>query len=226
MTAAQDNRFTAYDNLHQALTLDSAPYQEDEALKDIVSELGLGLNGLRVLRKNKTRPNSGPAADKNTAKQFLADVSAEVAGDLFEWATKNKDTKLQAAADYNSSDLFKLRGTRIFDVTGHILQQAYDQKAAMGKYAISDARTQELADARSSFDGLRTGSRQQQTQRIGISKTIGERFSSLATIVQDRFERSMRKYKRSNREFYDRVMAAREVIDLPGTHESPTPPAA
>ena len=65
---------------------------------------------------------------------------------------------------------------------------------------------------------------QQQTQQKAVGQTIGQRFSALSTLVQDRFERALRKYKRLDRAFYDRIMAAREVLDRPGTHASPTPP--
>ncbi len=226
LTVTQDNRYTAYDNLHKALTLDPAPYATDAALTDIVAELGTGISGLNDLRKKKLRPNTGPAEAKTTAKQFLADVGAEVAGDLFEWATKTTNPTLQSAADYNASVLFDLRGTRIYDTTGVILQLARDQKVAMGKYAIADTRVQELADAREAFNRLRSGPRQQQIDGKAVGQTIGQRFSALSTLVDDRFERAIRKYKRLDRAFYDRVMAAREVIDRPGTHASPTPPPA
>lgn len=225
LTTAQDNRYTAYDTLHQELTVDSTPYQNDEALKEIVDELGTGLTDIQQLRKKKTRPSSGPSEEKTKAKQFLADVAAEVAGDLFSWGAKTKNLTLQAETNYNASVLFDLRGTRIYDITGQILQQARDQKTAMAKYAISDDRTQELEDARTAYDGFRSGPRRQQTQGIAISTTIGQKFSDLSTLIEDRFERSIRKYKRLNRDFYDRVMAAREVIDRPGTHDSPTPPS-
>jgi hypothetical protein len=124
------------------------------------------------------------------------------------------------------ADLFDLRGTRIYDVTGLILQQGRDQQAAMGKYAISAARLEELENARTAFDGLRSGPRQQQAGRKAVGQTIGQRFSALSTLVVDRFGRAIRKYKRLDRAFYDRVTAAREVIDNPGTHDAPTPPLA
>ena len=224
LTVTQDNRYTAYDNLHKALTFNPAPYQTDQALKDIVAELGTGIGDINILRKGKARPNTGSSEAKTEAKQLLADVAAEVAGDMFEWATKTADRSLQADNDYNAAGLFELRGTRIIDVTGHILDQARASKAAMDAYAIADARLQELETVRLAFDTLRPSPRQLRTQSKALNQTIGQRFSSLATIVQDRFERTIRKYKRLDRAFYDRVMAAREVLDLPGTHASPTPP--
>ncbi len=224
LTVTQDNRYTAYDNLHKALIFDLTPYQTDEALKDIIAELGTGIGGINTLRKGKLRPTTGSSEAKTEAKQLLADVAGEVAGDMFEWATKTANRSLQADNDYNTTSLFILRGTRIIDITGHILDQARASKAAMGKYAIADTRLQELEDVRLAFDTLRPSPRQLRTQAKALNQTIGQRFSALSIIVQDRFERAIRKYKRLDRPFYDRVIAAREVLDLPGTHASPAPP--
>lgn len=159
LTVTQDNRYTAYDNLHKAFILDPTPYQAYEAMKDIFAELGTGLSDLNVLRKTKIRPNSGPSQAKTEARQLLANVAGEVAGDMFEWAIKTGDRTLQAANGYASSDLFELRDTCIADVTEQILLQAHASKAAMGKYAISDVCTQELEDLRTAFNTLRTSPR-------------------------------------------------------------------
>ena len=40
----------------------------------------------------------------------------------------------------------------------------------------------------------------------------------MGTLLKDRFARGLRKYKRANPAFYQRITAAREVIDLPGSN--------
>ena len=55
-------------------------------------------------------------------------------------------------------------------------------------------------------------------------------FAELGTLLKDRFQRLMRKYKRRDPDFYNRVMAARAMVDRPGSAAgvgvaSSTPPA-
>jgi hypothetical protein len=222
LTARQTNRLTAYENVETELQLDPSVYDEDDALQEITTTLSDHLTSLKPLRKNGIRPRKGgPAEDKKDAKQHLADVGAEIAGDLYAFGTKTKNRTLQAEADHNSSDLFDLRGTRLVDTAEHLFDLATNLAPAMGKQAISEARRTELRDAITGFTGLKNAPRQQTIAGQAVSLGVGQQFAALAELVQDRLERALRKYKRSHPDFYNRVMAARKVIDLPGSNPGP-----
>ncbi len=228
LTARQSNRLTAYENVETALLEDPTPYTDDEGMKEIVGEISTHLAALKPLRKQGVRGRKGGAAgDKTEAKQLLADIGAEVAGDLFSFGTKTKDRTLQAGADYNASDLFDLRGTRLVDVSEHLLDLATAQAPVMDKLAISPARRTELREAIANFGGKKNKPRQQQIDGQGVALGTGGHFAAIAELLQDRLQRALRKYKRRNNDFFNRVSAAREVIDLPGSHSSgpATPPA-
>ena len=42
-------------------------------------------------------------------------------------------------------------------------------------------------------------------------------FAELGTLLQDRLMRLLRKYQRRAPEFYQRIIAARQVVDRPGS---------
>ncbi|UOQ54766.1 hypothetical protein [Hymenobacter cellulosivorans] len=95
--------------------------------------------------------------------------------------------------------------------------------------AVNPARLQELRNALTAFTGTKNDPRQQVTEGKAARILIQEQFSQLATLLEDRLDRSLRKYARSAPAFYHRLTAARQVIDRPGkqqggTEEPPTKP--
>ena len=222
LTAKQTNRLTAYENLDTVLQDEADVYKDDEGMQEIATGLHEHLTVLKPLRKAGVRPRKGGAReDKATAKQFLADVGGEIAGDLFSFGSKINSSTLKAEADYAPADLVKLRGTRLLDISEHLYDLAGTHATAMGKLAISDARRTEFRTAIDDFSGKKNVGRQQSGAGQATSLNTGKRFALIAELLEDRFQRALRKYKRSHPDFYARVTAAREVIDLPGSNPGP-----
>lgn len=221
LTAKQTNRLTAYENVDAELTRDPTVYADDEGMKEIVAEINSHLTVLKPLRTAGVRDAKGNAEEKAEAKQLLADIGAEIAGDLYSYGTKIKSRTLQAEADYNSSELIELRGTRLIDVTEHLLDVATERAGEMKKLAISVERRAELRTAIDAFGGRKNRGRQAVGAGQSVRLTTGGHFVALAELMKDRLQRALRKYKRLNFDFYTRVNSAREVIDLPGSNPGP-----
>ena len=221
LTAKQTNRLTAYENVETELTRDPSVYAGDEGMKEITAALTEHLAALKPLRKNGVRDAKGNAGEKAEAKELLADIAAEVAGDLYSYGTKIKSRTLQAEADYAASDLLDLRGTRLVDVTEHLLDVATTRADEMKKLAISEERRAELRTAIDAFDGKKNLGRQAVTAGASARVTTGGHFAAIAELLKDRLQRTLRKYKRLSPDFYTRVTSAREVLDLPGSNPGP-----
>ncbi|GAA3951896.1 hypothetical protein [Hymenobacter algoricola] len=227
LTTKQDNRLTAAENVAAALALDPTAYAQDKALGLISQELNALLSQLLPLRQQGLRTASqGSTKTKGQRRETLATAAAEIAGDLYSYATDQQDRTLQTSADYNYSSLFKLRPTALTDLARHIYDAAEEHKTALLDYGITPARLQELRDALTAFSGTKNDPRQQITAGKAARIAIREQFNQLATLLQDRLDRSLRKYARAAPTFYQQVLAARIVVDRPGGHKGggKTPP--
>ncbi|MCB2379280.1 hypothetical protein LGH70_16910 [Hymenobacter sp. BT635] len=217
-TTKQDNRLTAAENVAAALQQDASPYTQDKALQQISQELTVLLQALQPLRQQGVRTASqGITKTKSQRRQQLATSAAEVAGDLYSYATDQQNRSLQTSADYNYSSLVKLRATALTDLTQHIYDEAQTHKTALLDYGLTPARLQELKDALTAFSSTKNDPRQQVTEGKAARIAIKGQFSQLATLLEDRLDRSLRKYARSAPAFYHRLTAARLVIDRPGS---------
>ncbi|MCC3157985.1 hypothetical protein LJ737_12105 [Hymenobacter sp. 15J16-1T3B] len=226
LTAKQDNRLTAAQNVLLALGRDAAPYQQDKALQRALAELQQLADDLTPLRQETLRPAKGASAAKTDRRELLATSAGEIAGDLYAYATDQQDRALQAAANHSYGTLARLRATALTDVAQHLLDLATQHSKPLEDYDVTQARLQELREALAAFDGSKNDPRQQISEAKAARLAIKAKFSQLATLLEDRLDRSLRKYARSHPDFYQRIQAARLVIDRKGKQKSsPETPA-
>lgn len=120
-----------------------------------------------------------------------------------------------------------LRGSRLTDaVTAlyHATQDKAHQKPLRADYDLTDARRQELANALAAYDTLKTSVRETIIDGKTARASLRTEFAELGTLLQDRLMRQLRKYERKAPAFYARVVAARQVVDRPGSATAGTPP--
>lgn len=231
LTAKQDNRLSAAETLSGEFKQDPAPYAADKALTTVVARLNEIIAEMRPLRLATQRTAQagapvGGKSDKETARGNLAVVTAEIAGDVFAFASDpdKQQPALQALADYSEADLLNLRGSRLCDVAGALLNELPShQPVLQDEYGVDKARTKELEDAISAFNGLKSTPRQTQIEGKTTRTSLRTEFAELGTLLKDRLMRLMRKYKRSDLAFYNRITAARAVIDRPATNPGSAP---
>ncbi|WP_210516135.1 hypothetical protein [Hymenobacter terricola] len=233
LTAKQDNRLSAAETLSAALKQDPTPYAKDKALTTVAGRLDQIIADMQPLRQQvqgavQTGAPTGGKSDKETARATLAVVTAEIAGDVFAYASDpdKKQPALQVLADYSEATLLQLRGSRLSDVASALLAELPQHQAVLeDEYGIDKTRTLELQDAIKAYGDLKTAPRQTQIDGKAARTSLRTEFAELGALLADRFQRLMRKYKRSNPDFYNRLKAARAVVDRAGSATSgATPP--
>jgi len=227
LTAQQDNRLTAAETLLAALRQDPAPYATDKALQAVVARLAEIIAHMAPLRQQAQRATlakvAGQPSSKEQARTHLALVAAEIAGDVFAYASEQRNATLQAVADYSQGDFENLRGSRLTDAATALYQATQDpayKQTLQADYDLTPARLQELTDALAAFDALKTQPREAVIDGKTARASLRTEFAELGTLLQDRLMRQLRKYERRAPAFYARVVAARQVVDRPGAATS------
>jgi len=221
LTTRQNNRLTAAENTLEAFQADPIPYQPDKALQTIVQELSQLTTALTPLRQQGLRTKTkGPSRSKTERREQLATAAAEIAGDVYSYGAAGQNRPLQASVDYSYSLLLGLRDLILADTAQHIYDVAEAHLTPLADYAVTPARLQELQDAISSFNAGKNTPRQQVTEGKAARIAIRTQFTALTQLLEERLDRSLRKYARSHPDFYHRLTAARIVIDRPGGHKS------
>ena len=225
--ATTSHRPTAAETLLAALRQDPAPYATDRALQAVTQRSAQIIADMAPLRQQVQRSTVAKVASqpsgKEQARTHLAQVAAEVAGDVFAYANEQRNTTLQAIADYSQNDFERLRGSRLTDAATAVYQATQDKaykKALQADYDLTDTRLQELADALAAYDTLKTSVKETVIDGQTARASLRTEFAELGTLLQDRLMRQLRKYERKAPAFYARVVAARQVVDRPGSATS------
>jgi len=229
LTAKQDNRLAAAETLAAALKQDPAPYAADKALQAVAARLDAIIADLLPLRQQAQRTAkagapTGQKSGKELAREHLAVVAAEIAGDVFAYASEQQLPALQALADYGQADFGNLRGSRITDAATALLNELPNHQPTLEvEYALTKTRVKELKDAIQAFTDLKTTPRQAIADGKAVRTSLRTEFAELGTLLKDRLMRLMRKYERAAPAFYLRIVAARAVVDRRGTNPGKSP---
>lgn len=230
LTNTQTNRLASTETLVQVLQEEQAAYAADKPLQRLVGELATWVADLKPLRRQVLRTpgtSAGTATDdKSESKLLLATLAAEVGGDALAYAAEKHKPALLAAADHGTAELERMRDSELITTATELLDAVKAELQAspqdFGEY-LTPERIADLDAALIAFDAEKTTPQAEKTSGQGARTSLRTRFKTLTTLTADRLRPLMRKYKRGNRPFWDRVKAAAGVIDHAATHATATP---
>lgn len=163
---------------------------------------------------------TGVAKGKNRKNLSMVELAAEIAGDLHSLAISLGDDVLANKVDLHLSDLIHLGDA----VVGPACQKIHDLAVenATGLLGFNEDAAADTADLQTAIDAYSPLVGQ---ARVAIGPKKQARVDIAATekkadaLLKDELDRSMRKQKRKNAQFFAEYMSARMIIDLGGRHE-------
>ena len=230
LTNTQTNRLASTETLVQVLQEEQAAYAADKPLQRLVAELATWVTDLKPLRRQvllTPGTSAGTATDdKSESKLLLATLAAEVGGDALAYAAEKHKPALLAAADHGTSELERMRDSVLVTTATELRDAAKAELQAnpqdFGEY-LTPERLADLDAALAAFDAEKTAPQAEKTSGQGARTSLRTQFKALSALTADRLRPLMRKYKRSNPAFWQRVEAAASIVNHAATHATATP---
>jgi len=198
------------------------------AMNDTVAELDAN-NGIIAdkVRRQQT-PTTGAADEKELVKFEFEEKILEIADQLAALAEKNQDANLAAQVELNLSALDKLADDDLEAVGQRVVELATLNQAALADYEITAADVAELTALKVRFHGVKTAPRTAIAGRAGETGTLPEVLRRQMSLLRNRLDKQMRKFKKGSPEFYAGYRSARVIVDRGGSGGggSSTPPPA
>ena len=149
----------------------------------------------------------------------------EIADQLSALASKTNNPHLSAHVEFTLSSLDKLPDDALEDTGRSVSALATANLAALVAYNITQADVTELDQFTTRFHGLKTAPRTAIAGRKGETDTLPDLISSTTSILRNRLDKLMTKFKKTNPEFFAGYRSARVIVDRGGSGGgSPTPP--
>lgn len=200
-----------------------------KAMNDTVSEVDANNAALAEKVRRQQTPTTGAAEEKEQVRLDFEEKILEVADQLGALAEKNKDMNLAAQVELTLSSLDKLADDDLEATGQRVSGLATAHLAALADYNILPADLAVLDGLKTKFHGVKSGPRTAIAGRAGETNTLPDLLSRQTSLLRNRLDKQMTRFKKSHPEFYAGYRSARVIVDRGGggsNPPAPTPPPA
>ena len=201
-----------------------------KATNDTVTELKGNNAAIAEKAAKQQAPISGAGDEKVQVRLDFEEKILEIADQLSALAEKNKDVNLAAQVGLSLSALDKMDVDALEQMGKAVSGLATANLAVLADYDIDQADVTELDGWTAKFYGVKNAVRAAIAGRSGETQTMPQLISANTSLLRNRLDKQMTKFKKSNPEFYAGYQSARVIVDRGGgggsTPTPPTPPPA
>ena len=200
------------------------------ALVVTVGDLDTNIANIADKGRKQQSPTSGMTLDKTNVRLSFEEKILEITDQLSALAAKNKDAMLGAQVEFTPSSLDKMEDDALETTGQSVSALATANLAALADYGIVAADVSDLDDLTASFHNAKTAPRTAIAERAGETGTLPTVISDARSLLRNRLDKQMTRFKKSQPEFFAGYRAARVIVDRGGSggksQPKPTPPPA
>lgn len=195
------------------------------AITGTVGEVNANLAAIAEKVRKQQTPITGAAEEKETVRLDFEEKILGITDQLGALAEKMKNANLAAQVEFSLSSLDKLSDDELEETGTSVSALGTANLAALADYGLVAADVAALDAAKTKFHGIKTAPRTAIAGRKGETDTIPILISDTTSILRNRLDKQMTKFKKSHPEFYAGYRSARVIVDRGGSSATPpTPP--
>lgn len=218
-----ENRFTMYRAVESLLDANTAKTAGMTIFATRLGEFKDAIAAILEKEENRNNATAGMTADKKAKREDMIEDAAVIAAKLKVLGADTNDERLVQLADYNRTDLKKLRDTQLLPVVTGIMNTADANAAGLAAYGVTAAMIASLGTKASAYNTA-LGSKEVSFSVKGAAyTTLLSLFDTADDILKNKLDNLMEGFKKDDNEFYNQYKAAREIRDLGVRHETEEP---
>ena len=198
-------------------------------MTETVGEVNSRIGRIGEKAGKQQAPTTGAALDKGQVRTSFEEKILEVADQLSALAEKNKNANLAVQVEFTLSSLDKLADDDLEETGKRVAGLATANLAALADYNVLQADVTEMDNLTTQFHGVKSAPRTAIAGRAGETNTLPVEISDLTSVLRNRLDKQMTKFRKSHPEFYAGYRSARVIVDRGGSggpdKPAPTPPA-
>lgn len=195
-----------------------------KAMSDTVADVNAALGRIAEKIRKQRAPTAGAAVDKGQVRLSFEEKILEVADQLSALAEKNKNANLAAQVEMTPSSLDKLADDDLEETGKRVSGLATANLAVLADYGITQADIAALDSVMTQFHNVKSAPRTAIAGRAGETGTLPDELGALTSLLRNRLDKQMTKFKKSQPEFYAGYRSVRVIVDRGGSG-GPAPPA-
>jgi hypothetical protein len=228
MNRDQFNRTGMFNTVAAYMDKNNSIWNGVKAVGDTVADVKTGIAAIDEAGRRQQAPTSGATDEKAQVRLSLEEKILEIADQSAALAEKNSNANLAAQVEFSLSSLDKLSDDELEETGKSVSALATANLAALADYAITQADVTALDALTTKFHGVKSAPRTALAGRAGVTNTMPDLISNTTSVLRNRLDKLMTRFKKSNPEFYAGYQSARVIVDRGGSGgsapPSPTPP--
>jgi len=198
-------------------------WQSLEAFADAFADLKTHITNIQNFAQSREQDTSGIAADKHAARAAMCNAALPVARAVHAYAVKTNNNQLAGEIDFSLSDLMSGRDVESAVHCQNIHDIANANLGLLAPYGVTAARLATVAMMITAYSSLVSKPRDIRAQGKTITDSIQAEFTAAddALTLMDDLVGQL-----GNPKFWSDYTNARDIVDTPASHASPTPPPA
>ena len=228
MNRDQINRTGMFSTVSAYMGTNQPLWNGVKAIGDTMDEVNDGIADISGAVGKQQTPVSGAADAKAQVRHSYEEQILFIANPLAALAEVNSNANLAAQVELTLSALDKLSDSDLEETGKRVSGLATTNLAALVDYAIVKADVAALDALTAQFHTAKTAPRAAVVDRSSQTVTMPDKIANVTSLLRNRLDKLMTRFKKSNPEFYAGYLAARVIVDRGGAQAAtkPTPAPA
>lgn len=186
--------------------------------KDDVTEFNSKILLINAKRPQTEQTTVWITEDKSSTKDELVDILLDVSGQLYSIGHRTNNKELMAATDFEESD-FKGKDADLPKIAASIVKLARANITALAGLKVTEADIDEIERLAAAFAEKDTEPRAVVSDRKSAGESLVEIYHDADAVLNLRLDKMMKRFRRTNPEFFRTFKNAKMIIDYGIRHE-------
>lgn len=225
MNQNQADRTTMFATVAAYMDKNKTLWTGIKATSDTVADMNAGIGIVATKAGKQQAPTGGAGDEKTDVRGDFEEKILEIGDQLAALASKTTNVSLAAQVDLTRSGVGKLPADDLENTGRRVSAAATANLTALADYGIVQADVTALDALTTRFHGTKTGPRMAIATRAAETATLPDAIDNVTTILRDRLDKQMTKFRASQPEFYAGYQSARVIVSRGGNGATPPAPA-
>lgn len=226
MNRDQLNRAGMFSTVAAVMSSNQTQWSAIKAISDTVADLNAGIADIAASAGKQQTPVTGAAAQKAQVRHSFEEQILFIADQLAALAEAKGDANLAGQVELTLSALDKMADDDLEETGTRIGALATANLAALADYGLAPADLTQLAALGTQFHAIKTAPREAVASRSGETDTLPDKIANVTSILRNRLDKLMTRFKKSDPNYYAAYLTARVIVDRGGAaaNNKPAPP--
>ncbi len=226
MNRDQLNRTGMMSTVSAYMGTNKSIWQGVKAIADTVTALDASIMAINNSAGKQITPVSGATDAKASVRHDYEEKILVVAAQLSALAEVKNDANLAGQSELTLSGLDKLADDDLEETGTRIAGLTTTNLAALADYGITAADVTELNNLTTQFHNVKTAPRTAVAGRAGQTATLPDMIAEATSILRNRLDKLVTRYRKTNPDFYAGYQSARVIVDRGGSSPNAKPAPA